>query len=254
MRSTRLARVRRQHALDERGKLRRRDRRLLRASTIARAIGRPSVPRRSGGTGRSTRRHRGSRGAQRQERRGWCQIACRADRRHGTRSHARCRPAESSTARGRRGSRRRPRSRPQAQRRRDSRSAPAQGQAAIETRAEATVDLAIAAAIGIEAEQAAVRAGRLQDPLGVPTAADRGIDLKASGAWREHPRDSSASTGRCLPSSLLHGHWSDPERTLEAHVVPHPLDPEPFEALASDWGSSSARRYVSHRLGAQISA
>jgi hypothetical protein len=28
-----------------------------------------------------------------------------------------------------------------------------------------------------------------QDPLGVPTAADRGIDLKASGAWLEHRKD-----------------------------------------------------------------
>ena len=43
--------------------------------------------------------------------------------------------------------------------------------------------------VGIETEEAAIRIGRLQNPLGVPTAADRGIDLKASGRRREHRHD-----------------------------------------------------------------
>ena len=112
MRSTRLARVRRRHALDERGKLlRRRDRRLLRVDDRTRdpaglrflAVAAEQGGQLVGIEGRE---------AQRRERRGWCRIACRADHRHGTRSHARCRPAESSTARGRRGGHRRPRSRP----------------------------------------------------------------------------------------------------------------------------------------------
>jgi hypothetical protein len=43
--------------------------------------------------------------------------------------------------------------------------------------------------IGVKAEEAAIRVARLQDPLGVPTAAQRGIDLKAARSWREHRHD-----------------------------------------------------------------
>ena len=43
--------------------------------------------------------------------------------------------------------------------------------------------------VGIEPEDAAVGAGGLQDPLGVPTAADRGIDLEAAGLRGERPED-----------------------------------------------------------------
>ena len=41
---------------------------------------------------------------------------------------------------------------------------------------------------------------------------------------------SSASTGKCVPSSLLHPERTDPERTLKAHVVAA-LDPQPFEGF-----------------------
>src|SRR5439155_20913156 len=43
--------------------------------------------------------------------------------------------------------------------------------------------------ISIETEEAAIRIGRLQHPLGVPTATDGGIDLEAAGSWREHRND-----------------------------------------------------------------
>ena len=39
------------------------------------------------------------------------------------------------------------------------------------------------------AEEAAIRSGRLQDPLGVPTAADGGVDLKAARTRGEHRHD-----------------------------------------------------------------
>ncbi len=45
------------------------------------------------------------------------------------------------------------------------------------------------AGIGVEPEDAAVRAGGLQDPLGVPTAADGAIDMEAAGARGEHLHD-----------------------------------------------------------------
>ena len=41
----------------------------------------------------------------------------------------------------------------------------------------------------IETQEAAIRIGRLQDPLGVPTAAQGGVDVKAAGSRREHPDD-----------------------------------------------------------------
>ena len=43
--------------------------------------------------------------------------------------------------------------------------------------------------VGVEPEDAAVRVGGLQDPLGVPTAADRGVDLEAAGARGQGPED-----------------------------------------------------------------
>ena len=43
--------------------------------------------------------------------------------------------------------------------------------------------------IGVETEEAAIRVGRLQDPFGVPTAAQGGIDLKAARGRREHRHD-----------------------------------------------------------------
>src|SRR5205814_953641 len=43
--------------------------------------------------------------------------------------------------------------------------------------------------VGIETEETAIRIGGLQDPLGVPTAADSRVDLKAAGHWREHRND-----------------------------------------------------------------
>ena len=52
--------------------------------------------------------------------------------------------------------------------------------------------------IGIKTEEAAIRVGRLQDPLGVPTAAQGGIDLKASGSRLEHLND-LLRQHRCVP-------------------------------------------------------
>ena len=43
--------------------------------------------------------------------------------------------------------------------------------------------------IGVETEEAAIRVVRLQDPLGVPTAAQGGVDLKAARGRREHQHD-----------------------------------------------------------------
>ena len=43
--------------------------------------------------------------------------------------------------------------------------------------------------VGVEPEDAAVGVGGLQDPLGVPTAADRRVDLEAAGRRCERPKD-----------------------------------------------------------------
>ena len=43
--------------------------------------------------------------------------------------------------------------------------------------------------VGVEPEDAAVRAGGFQDPLGVPTAADGAVDVEAAGARGEHLDD-----------------------------------------------------------------
>jgi hypothetical protein len=52
--------------------------------------------------------------------------------------------------------------------------------------------------IGVEPEDAAVRAGGFQDPLGVPTAADGAVDMEAAGPRDEHRDD------------LLHEHGQVP--------------------------------------------
>ncbi len=43
--------------------------------------------------------------------------------------------------------------------------------------------------VGVQPEDAAVGLGGLQDPLGVPTAADRRVDLETAGGRRERPKD-----------------------------------------------------------------
>jgi hypothetical protein len=43
--------------------------------------------------------------------------------------------------------------------------------------------------VGVQPQDAAIGAGGLQDPLGVPTAADRGVDLEAAGARGQGPED-----------------------------------------------------------------
>ena len=62
--------------------------------------------------------------------------------------------------------------------------------------------------------------GRLLDPLGVPTAAQGGVDVKAAGGGREHLND-LVDQHRQVPfvhrSSIPDE--SDPERILEAHMV-----------------------------------
>src|SRR5206468_5340169 len=58
---------------------------------------------------------------------------------------------------------------------------PAEHEPIAESGAEATVHSGDGRPIGIEAEEAAIRVGRLQDPLGVPTAAYGRVDLKAAG-------------------------------------------------------------------------
>ena len=89
--------------------------------------------------------------------------------------------------------------------------------------------------IGVETEEAAIRVGRLQDPLGVPTAAEGGVDLEASRGRREHRHDLHRQH-RDVPYLHLSStvRRSDPERTLEAHVVrarsPGPRRPGPAPA------------------------
>ena len=74
--------------------------------------------------------------------------------------------------------------------------------------------------VGIEAEQATIGVGGLQDPLGVPTAAQGGVDVKAAGRRGEHLED-LLHQHRQVPFVHLSSipNESDPERTLEAHMV-----------------------------------
>ena len=74
--------------------------------------------------------------------------------------------------------------------------------------------------VGVEAEDSAVGIGGLQDPLGVPTAAQGGIDVKAAGGRCEH-LDDLVHQHRQVPFVHLSSipDESDPERILEAHMV-----------------------------------
>ena len=106
----------------------------------------------------------------------------------------------------------------------------AQDEPVAEARPESRLDPGDRRRIGIEAEEAAIGVGGLQDPLGVPTAAQGGIDVKAAGSGREHLDDllhqhrqvpfvhlSSIRTNR-IPSGSWKRIWSE-------------LDPQPFEGL-----------------------
>ena len=115
-----------------------------------------------------------------------------------------------------------------------------QDEAVPEAGSEATVHSGDGRPIGIETEEAAIRVGRLQDPLGVPTAAELGVDLEAPRGRREHRHD-LVSQHRDVPNLHLSSirRRSDPERTLEAHLVGAQI-PSPSNAWASSCGSSSA--------------
>ncbi len=60
--------------------------------------------------------------------------------------------------------------------------------------------------VGIESQQPTIRAGGFQDPLGVPTAAEGGVDLEAAGARGEHVHD------------LLHQHRQVPSLHLSSTI------------------------------------
>ena len=87
-------------------------------------------------------------------------------------------------------------------------------------RAETGLDTGDRGGVGIETQEAAIGIGRLQDPLGVPTAAQGGIDVKAAGSRREH-LDDLVHQHRQVPFVHLSSipNESDPERILEAHMV-----------------------------------
>jgi hypothetical protein len=99
---------------------------------------------------------------------------------------------------------------------------PAEDQPVAEPRPQPGVDSGDGRPVGVETEEAAIRRGRLQDPLGVPTAADRGVDLKAAGSRREHLDDLlrqhrlvpflhlSSTTGRRIPSGPWKRMWCTP--------------------------------------------
>jgi hypothetical protein len=73
--------------------------------------------------------------------------------------------------------------------------------------------------VGVDAEDPAFGTGGLQDPLGVPTGAQGGIDVKAAGRRREH-LDDLVRQHRQVPFLHLSSiPDADPERTLEAHMV-----------------------------------
>jgi len=87
-------------------------------------------------------------------------------------------------------------------------------------RSEGRLDTGDSQRIGIEAEQATVGVGGFQDPLGVPTAAQGGVDVKAAGRRGEHLED-LLHQHRQVPFVHLSSipNESDPERILEAHMV-----------------------------------
>ena len=140
-----------------------------------------TAPRRTGGTARPARRRRASRAARRPARRASCRSACRAARRPGSRSRARGRRAGSDDS-------------PRSNSAPSTAPKPASGATvgelpevrlaqdqAIAEAGQADPDALDGGRVGVEAEDAAIGAGGLQDPLGVPTAAERGVDLKAAG-------------------------------------------------------------------------
>ena len=56
-------------------------------------------------------------------------------------------------------------------------------------RAKTSLDTGDRCGVCVETQEAAIGIGRLQDPLGVPTAAQGGVDVKAAGSRREHLDD-----------------------------------------------------------------
>ena len=74
--------------------------------------------------------------------------------------------------------------------------------------------------VGVEPKESSIWVGGFQDPLGVPTAAQGGIDVKAAMGRGEH-REDLFHQHRQVPfvhhSSIPDK--SDPERILEAHMV-----------------------------------
>ena len=72
-------------------------------------------------------------------------------------------------------------------------------------RPETRLDTGDRCGVCIETQEAAIGIGRLQDPLGVPTAAQGGVDVKAAGSRREH-LDDLVHQHRQVPfaSSFLH--------------------------------------------------
>ncbi len=83
----------------------------------------------------------------------------------------------------------------------------AQHQAVAEALSEATIHSGDGRPVGVETQEAAIRIGRLQDPLGVPTAADGRVDLKAAGSRCEHRHD------------LVHQHRQVPFLHLSSTVI-----------------------------------
>lgn len=75
------------------------------------------------------------------------------------------------------------------------------------------------ARVGIEPQQPAIGAGGLQDPEGVPSAADGPIDLEAARAWRECRHDLLHHHGQVPFFHTTLDHPSGPP-IPEAHVVP----------------------------------
>jgi hypothetical protein len=117
-----------------------------------------------------------------------------------------------------------------------------QHQAVAESRPQAGVDPGDGRPIGVEPEEAAIRRRRLQDPLGVPTAAEGRVDLEAARSRSEGRQDLRRHHGQVPFLHLSSTHRSaDPERTLEAHVV-RPQMPRPVRCWARTFGSSSSLR------------
>ena len=76
----------------------------------------------------------------------------------------------------------------------------------------------MAAWVGIQSEQPAIGVGGLQDPEGVPSAADGRIYLEAARSGCRDAMTSSTITGKC-PSSISTAVGVGPSDALEAHLV-----------------------------------